>query len=239
MLYLILVGCACLSVSAQKTQNLFPIDGKPIDVSPEQVPPSALGSGLGGIVRVLVTLDSGGNVRVVNDVSGPDWTCKQVTRPDVVALRSIAEQIAKSTRFENPEKLELQEWVAFRFPSGGSRKGEDFTAKGDVNFSVAPRAGEANAGSLRLSGGVLNGKADSLPRPRYPAAARAVKATGTVSVQVLIDEEGKIFSAQPVSGHPLLRPSSVLAACEATFSPTYLEGRPVKVSGVISYNFVP
>lgn len=88
-------------------------------------------------------------------------------------------------------------------------------------------------------GGVLNGKATSLPKPVYPAAAKALHAGGSVSVQVLIDENGKVISASAISGHPLLRASAVSAAQGATFSPTLLSGQPVKVSGVIVYNFVP
>jgi len=41
-----------------------------------------------------------------------------------------------------------------------------------------------------------------------------------------------------VSGHPLLRAAAVAAARGARFSPTKLSGQPVKVSGVITYNFV-
>ena len=85
----------------------------------------------------------------------------------------------------------------------------------------------------------MNGKAISLPKPAYPPAARAVRAGGACSVQVLIDENGNVISAYAVSGHPLLRAASEAAARAARFSPTLLEGKPVKVSGVITYNFVP
>ena len=90
-----------------------------------------------------------------------------------------------------------------------------------------------------ISGEVLNGKAISLPVPAYPPAAKAVRAGGSVSIQVLIDESGNVVAASAVSGHPLLRSASEAAARGARFSPTLLEGRPVKVSGVITYNFVP
>lgn len=90
-----------------------------------------------------------------------------------------------------------------------------------------------------ISGGVLNTKAISLPRPPYPPIARAAGASGSVSVQVLIDEKGNVVSASAVSGHPLLRAAAVNAARGAKFSPTMLSGQPVKVSGVITYNFVP
>jgi protein TonB len=88
-----------------------------------------------------------------------------------------------------------------------------------------------------VSGGVLNGKAISLPKPPYPAIARTARASGTVTVQVTIDENGNVVSASAVSGHPLLRAAAVQAARQARFSPTKLSGQPVKVSGVINYNF--
>ena len=89
-----------------------------------------------------------------------------------------------------------------------------------------------------ISGGVLNGKAISLPQPPYPAIAKAAKASGTVVVQVLVDENGNVVDAHAVSGHPLLQAASVSAARSAKFSPTRLSGEPVKVTGVITYKFV-
>ena len=90
-----------------------------------------------------------------------------------------------------------------------------------------------------INGGVLNGKASSLPSPSYPPAARAVRASGAVNVQVTIDEQGKIISASAVSGHPLLRQAAEQAARAAEFLPTTLGGQPVQITGVIVYNFVP
>lgn len=89
-----------------------------------------------------------------------------------------------------------------------------------------------------ISGGVLNGKAVYLPVPEYPAIAAQAHAAGNVTVQVLIDEFGNVISAHAVSGHPLLQAVSVAAARQARFSPTSLMGEPVKVNGVIVYNFV-
>ena len=91
----------------------------------------------------------------------------------------------------------------------------------------------------KISGGVLNGKATSLPKPPYPAAARAVRASGAVNVQVTINESGSVVSASAVSGHPLLRQAAEQAARQARFAPTTLSGQAVSVTGVIVYNFVP
>ena len=89
-----------------------------------------------------------------------------------------------------------------------------------------------------ISKGVLNGIAKDLPKPNYSVAARQVGAQGQVSVQVTIDETGRVISANAVSGHILLRAEAERAARGARFSPTLLSDVPVKVTGVITYNFV-
>jgi len=90
---------------------------------------------------------------------------------------------------------------------------------------------------FKVSGGILNGKAVSLPQPVYPPIARAARAAGPVAVEVLVDESGEVISAKAVRGHPLLQQSAVEAARRAKFPPTRLSGRPVKVSGFVTYDF--
>lgn len=129
-------------------------------------------------------------------------------------------------------------------PIRGTLKGETevATTNADRNDDSAPADPQKmNPATMAktVSGGVLNGKAMSLAKPTYPPAAKAVRAAGSVSVQVLIGEDGSLLSANAVSGHPLLRSASRIAACRSKFSPTLLMGDPVKVSGVITYNFVP
>jgi TonB family protein len=88
-----------------------------------------------------------------------------------------------------------------------------------------------------VSGGVLNGTALFLPPPIYPDAAKRMRSTGVVTVEVVLDETGKVISAIATSGPTLLRETSMQAALKAKFSPTKLSGQPVKVSGVINYKF--
>ncbi len=88
-----------------------------------------------------------------------------------------------------------------------------------------------------VSGGVLNGVAKNLPRPVYPEIARRSRTTGTVSVEVVVDETGRVVSARAVSGPATLQQAAVQAARLAQFSATKLSGQPVKVSGIINYNF--
>ena len=132
-------------------------------------------------------------------------------------------------------------------PRGATNAEMYFTKKGssattahvDLGANTNPAGNNTGGMPKKISGGVLNGKATSLPAPAYPAAARAVKASGAVNVQVTIDEQGNVVSASAVSGHPLLRQAAEEAARNAKFAPTSLQGVPVTVTGVIVYNFVP
>ena len=85
---------------------------------------------------------------------------------------------------------------------------------------------------------ILNGEAISLPKPPYPEMAKQLKIQGVVSVQVLVDETGRVVSAKAVSGNGFLVREAQKAALQALFKPTLLGDQPVKVSGVITYNFV-
>jgi Ca-activated chloride channel family protein len=106
----------------------------------------------------------------------------------------------------------------------------------NVGLVVDGEAGEDD-GPAVISTGVINSKATNVPKPNYPALAKTANASGTVQVQVVIDETGKVISAQAISGHPLLRAEAVKAAQAAKFTPVLVSGKPVRSAGVINYNF--
>jgi TonB family protein len=89
-----------------------------------------------------------------------------------------------------------------------------------------------------IEGGVINGKALKKPHPSYPPDALRAGATGTVTVQIVVDEKGDVISAKAISGHVLLRGAGEAAARRAKFTPTSICGKALKVTGVITYNFV-
>jgi len=106
-----------------------------------------------------------------------------------------------------------------------------------VNLGDEPPPAPAPKPMKPVSGGVLNGTAISLPAPSYPEGAKRMKTQGVVTVDVILDETGKVISANATSGPVMLRDAAVQAAKRARFSPTKLSGMPVKVSGVINYKF--
>jgi protein TonB len=109
---------------------------------------------------------------------------------------------------------------------------------GSVEVGLEPPPAPAPRPILKpISGGVLNGTALALPAPVYPEAAKRMRTSGVVTVDVVLDESGKVVSATASSGPVMLRESAIQAALKARFSPTKLSGQPVKVSGTINYKF--
>jgi protein TonB len=116
--------------------------------------------------------------------------------------------------------------------SGASEGGPAVKSDGEAPAQPVMR------GPLKpISGGILNGKALNLPAPAYPDAAKRMRLTGTVEVEVVIDINGKVISAKAVKGPSFLAAAAEQAARLAKFTPTLLSGQPVKVSGIITYNF--
>lgn len=122
-----------------------------------------------------------------------------------------------------------------------------FTSQVNPSFRYEQNSAESAAGASDsqsqdttdvVDAGVINGKAVRLPKPEYPSAARAARASGTVDVFVTVDETGKVIAARAISGHPSLRDGAETAARRALFSPTIIAGKSVKVTGIIVYNYV-
>lgn len=91
----------------------------------------------------------------------------------------------------------------------------------------------ANTGdSGKISGGMMNSKAISMPEPEYPAAAKAARASGAVIVNITVNAKGEVVAAQAMSGHPLLKAPAVKAAMQAKFNPG-----PASIQGSLTYDF--
>lgn len=121
-------------------------------------------------------------------------------------------------------------YLCLLYESGNEKEAREFEKHlyESTKKSTAPNSDE-----------ILNGKALSLPKPDYPFEARRVRAHGVVRVKIAIDESGNVTQADAVCGHVYLRKAAEAAASKARFTPTLKGGQPVKVSGIITYRFLP
>jgi TonB family protein len=102
---------------------------------------------------------------------------------------------------------------------------------------VSAQIGEEKIPDM-IVGGLTCGKATNLVKPAYPQEAKAAGVSGSVKVLVIVGKDGKVESAEAVSGHPLLNTAAEKAALNSSFSPMTIKGIPVKVKGILVYKFV-
>jgi hypothetical protein len=210
-------------------------EAKVISSPPFTLSEDAEQAGIDGTFLLSVAIDEAGNVTLAKVLSGPSWPCGTDPKRELTESRKAVEELLLNSKF-----------------SPAIRDGKPIYSARTMQFTV----GEAYQRKMRerereemleigipefkvIQGGVMNGKAVSLPRPIYPPGARASLASGSVAIEVLINEKGKVIRAGAVSGHPSLVDPARDAACSARFSKTLLSGKPVRVNGVITYTFVP
>ncbi len=144
-----------------------------------------------------------------------------------------------SSKYFKPDSAELQkiedDFICFAYqnfqPNEVSEKQNKF------NEAIQKEKKDVPEDKTTINGGIINGKAKSLIAPAYPASAKMRRARGVVPVRVTIDEQGKVIEAKAVCGDAELAAASVEAAEKSKFTPTMLGGQPVKVTGIIIYNF--
>lgn len=79
--------------------------------------------------------------------------------------------------------------------------------------------------------------ATNKPQPVYPSAARQIRATGVVRVEVVVDEEGQVVAIQNTVGHTMLQAAARDAIMKWRFRPFKRDGQPVRASGFVNFNF--
>lgn len=85
--------------------------------------------------------------------------------------------------------------------------------------------------------GTVNSIALRLPIPSYPRAAAGRGIGGKVTIKVFVNEQGIVYYAVPVAGHPLLHAATLRSARAAVFAPFTQNDQPVKCAGLLEYQF--
>ena len=202
-------------------------------------------AGLYGHAVVAVRVDETGKPIQAIMVVGPSWPCSRTPVKTLEHLGSTLSDLMLKMRFSpaiqngQPVSKDITIRITLDKPSPpDSNAGNDKAGLGKIEpKSDGTKSAAEKTDTKIVRDGVVNGKAVSLPVPKYPKEAQANGDSGPVSILVLIDEKGKVISAGAVNGLPSLQIAARSAACDAKFAPTTLSGVPVKVSGVITYNF--
>src|ERR1044072_1905881 len=134
--------------------------------------------------------------------------------------------------FDNGEPLHIRMKVRYMdfTPTSGTLKVTE------IGENETP--GSSNTGVAKpVDGGALDTKAVSKPKAVLSEEAKRLKLSGRITVKVIVDENGKVVSAQALNGPAALREAAEAAAREATFTPVTQDGITVRVAGTLSYDF--
>ena len=190
--------------------------------------PEQAAARIDGRLKINLKVDEKGDVTDADILAGPIWPCGKDPKKELGEFRSAAVKNARTFKFEPPwdEGKPVKSSIVLTVTVGDAYKRalarEDAKAHPEKCLKVC-----------LINGGVVNGTAISLPKPLYPL----MPAYGVVTVDVIIDETGKVIAAGTISGAAELHSRSREAACDAKFSPTTILGRPVRVTGLITYNY--
>jgi hypothetical protein len=180
----------------------------------------AVAAGIDGTYKATLGIDASGNVTSVRLYGDPAWPCETSPERELKAVRAAVEDHLRLVKFTPAMK------------NGKPRASDvmlDFAIGEAFKRAVNSEEAKKSSGPRIVKGGVMNGRAISLAKP-FNSGAK-----GIANVQVLIDEQGRVTKAGVQQGHPLLFKNSREAACESKFSPTLIGGKPVRVTGVITY----
>ena len=108
--------------------------------------------------------------------------------------------------------------------------------------SRAPRSGAPSSAKTRSivhqgSAGMTAANVIFSPAPAYPAAASAARVEGQVTVQAVVNPEGKVVSVRAVSGPSVLRDAATEAVQRWRYSPLLDNGKPIAVTTVAILDF--
>jgi TonB family protein len=225
---LLLLAITLIAFTTTFSQNAAP---RLLSMPDFVIPAEASQAGIDGKLGVLAWVKKDGTVDRAQVYSGPSWPCGSEPKSALSAVRSVAEDAVKKARFSpgftngKPEAIEVLLTVLV-----GKTYEDEKRFAAQITSTTQPSI---------IQGGFINGKAISLPKPEYPPNLIGPRPRGTVQVEIVVGENGDIISAGVLNGDPLLQASARKAACKAKFSPTTLSGHPVKVMGIVTYNFVP
>jgi hypothetical protein len=154
----------------------------------------------------------------------------RTVNPAVVGTRQdplpTVERVASSAKaVTSPTSSSAGEYATSEPEKESSQMGRDISASTAVDVA-------------RLTDvGLINDKALSLPGPAYPINWRKAVTPITVTVEVVIDETGRVIYSRAVEGPRELWRVAEDAARRAGFLPFRAERRPHKVKGLLSYSF--
>jgi len=208
-------------------------DARLISSPPFTLSDAATAAQIEGNLKLDLMVDKTGRVKSVRMWSLPAWPCdtnpKKEIREVLDAVRENVLAASFSPAIKNGKPHDSVMRMTF--------------VVGKTYRNIVTQTGIAGVATLEgvpprfIEKGSLNGRATYLPKPDFSNATWRNAVYHSITMQILIDEKGKVISAGILFGDESLSPPVRAAACSAKFTPFLIQGQPVQVSGIIEYTF--
>jgi len=180
----------------------------------------ARAAGIDGTLTVSFKVDRTGAVKDVSVLAGPIWPCRSSPSSAIKEVREAVKQNILASKFSPAIKA-------------GKPVDGDATLDFEIGITYREAIKGKPGGNSRwvVDVGTMGAKGLHIPVPM---------ATGfldVATVRVLIGESGDVIAAGTIRGNPRHHAVSRMAACDARFPPTIVDGKPTKVTGLITYEF--
>ncbi len=90
----------------------------------------------------------------------------------------------------------------------------------------------------KISGHCWSGCPIRLVKPFFPQEAKRQRIFGQIIIETIVDENGKVIFAHPQKANPFFSRVARQAACLSSYTPQFFEGKAVRFSWIIIYNFI-
>lgn len=222
--------CVCISSIQALGQT-----GSPVIISASDfvLTEAQAAAGIDGRVKISLQVNKKGLVEDAEVIAGPMYPCKAKPKDLLEEFKTAVKKNARTFRFEPAMK-------------GGRLTSSVVVLTVTVGGAYKRSLKEGQAKKLVETGGLLGdrlvdveivtGRAKKLPTPRFPTATAisGYSLPQSVIVDIIIDKDGTVLAAGATSGQKEFQEVARDAACAAQFTPTLLQGTPVKVVGIIT-----
>jgi TonB family protein len=204
-------------------------------------PPDAKAQGISGTVVLQAVIGEDGTVHSLTAVSGNDLLKK-------AALEAVRQWTYRPYLLNgNPVAVDTVININFNLAGTDSTPLTSATpvtqtmANGDTETikvvkQTAPAPSAVPASVVRVSGGVMAGNLLTKVIPVYPEEAHCKHISSSVVFHVVIGKDGRVVSAEPISGAEVLRKPYADAVKQWTYKPFLLNGQPTEVETTVTLN---
>jgi TonB family protein len=199
-----------------------------------EYPQDALEAGIGGRVFVDIAVNAAGDVTTGAIVTGPD------------ELRDSAFKAAMALKFNpHPETTPMRLSVDYRIRSDSTTVSISWWDASGTRTRAAGRRLPSDRGATAVVWEQNSERRDVAPprktkdvAPTYPAAARAAGVQGSIVLEAIIDERGRVTRTSLLRSIPLLDRAAIDAVMQWEYEPTMINGTAVPNAVTVTVNFV-